>query len=66
MIEYDVDVPDYDDAPLKSGDRVKHPTFGVGRVLSLSGTGDRVTAVIDFHGKHRHLVLGFVKLVKVG
>ena len=66
VIEYDEDVPDYDDVPLKPGDRVKHPTFGVGRVVSLSGTGDRVTAVIDFRGKHRHLMLGFVNLVKVG
>ncbi len=65
VIEYDEEVPDYDDAPLQAGDRVKHPTFGVGRVLSLSGKGDRVTAVIDFAGKHRHLMLGFVKLVKV-
>jgi len=67
VIEYDEDAMDYDeDVRLKPGDRVKHPTFGAGRVLSLSGTGDRVTAVVDFRGKHRHLVLGFVKLVKIG
>lgn len=36
---------------LKAGDRVHHPAFGGGKVLSLSGKGDGLVAEIDFGGK---------------
>ncbi len=66
VIEYDEDVVDYDESGLSPGDRVRHETFGTGQVVSLSGTGDRATVIVDFRGKRRHLVLGFAKLTKVG
>jgi len=65
VIEYDEDVPEYDDGPLKQNDRVKHPTFGVGRVISMSGSGRNSVVVVDFRGKRRHLMLGMAKLTRV-
>jgi len=62
VIEYDDDVTDYDDIELEPGDRVRHATFGVGRVVSLSGAAGRETVVVDFRGKHRHLILGLARL----
>lgn len=36
---------------LQPGDKVHHPAFGGGQVLSLSGKGDGLVAEIDFGGK---------------
>lgn len=33
---------------LVAGDRVSHDTFGVGKVIEVSGEGDRAQALIDF------------------
>ena len=66
VIEYDEEVPEYDDVPWNENDRVKHPTFGVGRVISMSGSGRRTVVVVDFRGKRRHLMLGMAKLTRVG
>ena len=33
---------------LEVGDRVSHDTFGLGKVLTVSGSGDRAEATIDF------------------
>ncbi len=33
---------------LEVGDRVSHDTFGLGKVLAVSGSGDRAEATIDF------------------
>ena len=33
---------------LEIGDRVSHDTFGLGKVVKLSGEGDRTEATIDF------------------
>jgi len=65
VIEYDDDVTDYDDIELEPGDRVRHATFGVGRVVSLSGAGGREKIVVDFRGKRRHLMLGLARLARV-
>ncbi len=35
---------------LKGGERVKHPKFGVGRVLGITGQGERQEAMIAFDG----------------
>lgn len=43
---------------LAEGDRVRHPTWGAGTVVSLTGTGDRAEAVVNFdeHGRKRLLL----------
>jgi DNA helicase-2/ATP-dependent DNA helicase PcrA len=33
---------------LTAGDRVSHDTFGLGKVVSVYGEGDRAEATIDF------------------
>ena len=35
---------------LTAGDRVTHDTFGLGTVVSTTGSGDRAEAIIDFGG----------------
>jgi DNA helicase-2/ATP-dependent DNA helicase PcrA len=35
---------------LKGGEKVKHPKFGVGKVLGVTGAGDRQEAMIMFEG----------------
>ncbi len=35
---------------LKGGEKVKHPKFGVGRVLGITGLGERQEAMIAFDG----------------
>jgi DNA helicase-2/ATP-dependent DNA helicase PcrA len=66
VIEYDEDVVEYGSGELSEGDRVRHPKFGIGRVVEVFGTGDRTTAVVDFRGRRRHLMLRFVHLVRLG
>ena len=43
---------------LEVGDRVSHQTFGIGKVLALTGEGDRAEAKIDFgsYGERRLLL----------
>ena len=51
---------------LEVGDRVSHQTFGIGKVLSLTGEGDRAEAKIDFgsYGERR-LLLRYAPVEKV-
>ena len=51
---------------LEVGDRVSHQTFGIGKVLALTGEGDRVEAKIDFgsYGERR-LLLRYAPVEKV-
>ena len=50
---------------FKSGDKVKHITFGWGRVLKIEGTGDSTKIHIFFDdGKTRKFILKFTKLEK--
>ncbi|HEX6910287.1 MAG TPA: 3'-5' exonuclease, partial [Longimicrobium sp.] len=51
-VEYD------DDAPtLRKGARVRHPSFGAGTVMELSGFADNVKATIDFDNVGRKTVV---------
>ena len=53
-------------APFRPGDAVRHPTYGIGRVLDLSGYGEDLRAVVRFHSVGvKHLVLKFAGLRKV-
>jgi len=65
VIEYDEDLVEYEGVGLSVDDRVEHPRFGVGRVVSLSGRGATAKAVVDFGGRRRHLMLQFAKLVRL-
>jgi DNA helicase-2/ATP-dependent DNA helicase PcrA len=51
---------------LSPGDRVRHPTWGEGGVVSLAGSGDRAEALVEFdeHGRKR-LLLAWAPLTRV-
>lgn len=48
---------------IEIGMRLRHPTFGVGKVISVKGAGRGAKVTLDFPGVGRKMVaLGFVKL----
>ena len=52
---------------LKPGERVHHPAFGGGEVLSLSGKGDGLVAEIDFGSKGiKRIALKYAAMKKEG
>ncbi|MBC8140203.1 MAG: UvrD-helicase domain-containing protein [Armatimonadetes bacterium] len=54
------------EAPLKIGDKAKHAVFGVGVIVSLSGTGDDALVSIAFPNIGvKKLALGYARLEKV-
>ena len=47
---------------LEAGAVIEHERFGVGDVLSVSGTGDNVKAVVKFrHAGEKQLLLKFAR-----
>ncbi|MBU6146848.1 MAG: UvrD-helicase domain-containing protein [Actinomycetales bacterium] len=51
---------------LAAGDRVTHDRFGVGRVVAVSGTGERSEASVDFgEGSVKRLLLRYAPLAKL-
>ena len=54
------------DAPLKIGEKAKHPVFGVGVIVSLTGTGDDAQVSIAFPNIGvKKLALSYARLEKV-
>ncbi len=52
-------------AEFHVGDDVLHPKFGEGRIMALSGEGERAEATVDFVDEGRkHLMLAYAPLVK--
>ncbi len=52
-------------AEFHVGDDVLHPKFGEGRIIALSGEGERSEATVDFVDEGRkHLMLAYAPLVK--
>ena len=52
-------------AEFHVGDDVLHPKFGEGRIMALSGEGERSEATVDFVEEGRkHLMLAYAPLVK--
>ena len=52
-------------AEFHVGDEVLHPKFGEGRIMALSGEGERSEATVDFADEGRkHLMLAYAPLVK--
>ncbi|WP_420125201.1 ATP-dependent helicase [Longimicrobium sp.] len=55
---YQVDYSDSQDLPsMRKGSRVRHPSFGAGTVMELSGHGTDVKAAIEFDNVGRKVVV---------
>ena len=51
---------------LQIGDSVRHPAFGGGKVLSMSGNGEGAVAEIDFGAKGvKRIMLKYAAMKKV-
>ncbi len=51
---------------LAGGDVVRHPIFGIGRVLEVSGSNEKASAKISFNvGGTKNLMLAYAKLEKI-
>jgi DNA helicase II / ATP-dependent DNA helicase PcrA len=51
---------------LEVGDRVSHDTFGMGRVVAVTGEGDRAEATIDFGSSgEKRLLLRYAPVIKL-
>ncbi|MGR3319138.1 MAG: ATP-dependent helicase, partial [Candidatus Anammoxibacter sp.] len=66
--EFD-DYPEFDEIDeinIRPGDTVRHQTFGVGKVQTISGHGNMVKAAISFNvGGTKSLMLKYAKLEKI-
>ncbi|MFN0151015.1 MAG: ATP-dependent helicase [bacterium] len=55
------------EAPLRIGERIRHPLFGEGRILESSGKGTSQKIVVQFgHAGTRKLVVANASLVRIG
>jgi DNA helicase-2/ATP-dependent DNA helicase PcrA len=51
---------------LEPGDRVLHPSMGMGTVVTLEGTGDKTVAAVDFGSEGvRRLLLRYAPVEKL-
>ena len=62
----DAEVLELGGSQFHLGDRVVHTRFGEGRIMDLSGEGERAEATVDFddHGT-KHLMLAYAPLVRM-
>ena len=52
---------------LRVGERVRHPMFGLGRVVALAGSGESLKVTVDFIGAGvRKLMAAYAALERVG
>ncbi len=69
----DRDTPDFTSPPAEdnfasfsSGEVVRHPVFGIGRILEVSGRKEKASVRVDFNvGGTKHLMLAYAKLEKI-
>jgi len=55
-----------DSMSFSSGEVVRHPVFGIGRILEVSGSKEKASARVSFNiGGTKHLMLAYAKLEKV-
>lgn len=60
------DLSEENEPTFSIGDRVSHPSFGTGRVTSISGSGRKAEIEINFHRKGRKVLsLAFAPLKKI-
>ena len=53
-------------APFRAGDSVRHPSYGIGRVMGISGYGEALRATVQFQSVGlKRLILKFAGLRKV-
>ena len=51
---------------FSSGEVVRHPLFGIGRILEVSGSNEKASVKVSFNvGGTKHLMLAYAKLEKV-
>ncbi len=62
--EYSTDIDDTAEAPVH-GELVRHPRFGVGRVVETQGYGKSLMAVVDFPCGRKTLLLEYAHLEKL-
>ncbi|MGR3294613.1 MAG: hypothetical protein ACUZ8A_00010 [Candidatus Bathyanammoxibius sp.] len=60
-----------DELPVDSnvptpGERVRHPSFGVGQVIEIQGYGQSLMAVVDFRAGRKTLLLEYARLQRLG
>jgi DNA helicase-2/ATP-dependent DNA helicase PcrA len=54
-------------ARFRKGQAVRHPTFGIGRIVEVSDIGQHTRAIVDFNAAGRKtLVLQYARLEPVG
>jgi DNA helicase II / ATP-dependent DNA helicase PcrA len=62
----DVEVVELAGAEFRVGDQVLHTRFGSGRVLELTGEGERAEATVEFASEGvKHLLLAYAPLVRL-
>ena len=62
----DVEVVELAGAEFRVGDQVLHTKFGPGRVLELTGEGERAEATVQFDAEGvKHLLLAYAPLVRL-
>ncbi len=55
-----------DSFSFSSGEVVRHPIFGIGRILEIYGSNEKVSAKVSFNvGGTKHLMLAYAKLEKI-
>jgi len=53
-------------APLAAGDTVRHPTYGLGKVQSVSGSAEKLKVVVKFQTLGtKTLMVAYAKLEKL-
>jgi DNA helicase-2/ATP-dependent DNA helicase PcrA len=58
--------PGKDSFSFSSGEVVRHPVFGIGRILEIYGIKEKVSAKVSFNiGGTKHLMLAYAKLEKI-
>lgn len=51
---------------FSGGEVVRHPLFGIGRILEVSGSNEKASVKVNFNvGGIKHLILAYAKLEKV-
>ncbi len=73
MFDFDENTADQSDTPSKEnaltfsgGEVVRHPLFGIGRILEVSGSNEKASVKVSFNaGGTKHLLLAYAKLERV-